>query len=166
MKVMSVPTGLTILAILAVIYFQRHDREGGAINNEEDFAGLSTRTGETHGDSRRLSRRGIIEEFPAALPMIGAHGLTEGQEDQFKIFVELGALEHEAAVDYIFERYGRGHSSYLPMTFAMTGWMETDLEAAINSFKGFLKRSPGAPWNPVPNGLFQWKGVDFHSSLA
>ena len=64
MKVMRVPIGLTILAVLVVIYFQRHDREGVTINNEEDFAGLLKPT-EIPGDFPGV---GLLRNFLPLYP--------------------------------------------------------------------------------------------------
>ena len=98
--------------------------------------------------------------------MASLHGLAPGQDSQFQVFVDLGALEGEAAVDEIFGKYKKGQDAYLPMTFAMTGWMEEDLEGALAAFKIFLKGRPVSFVHSLSEGLFQWQGESFHSGLT
>lgn len=159
------PAGLTILAVIAAIQFQSSDREGEKTGRRKELTSLSTRNGRDLESEKRLSRREIVEQFPDKFPIVAAHSLAPGQEDQFEIFSRVGALEGEAAVDLIFEKYQKGQSAYLPMTFAMIGWMETDLETALAAFKGFLSNRSPAFASSLSEGLFQWKGVRFHSGL-
>ena len=159
-------TVMIVLTGIAAFHFRPQIQEVGLKAPEEPWPKLSTRSGVEASPRKLLSKREILERFPEKLPMIGGHGLIRGQEEQFKIFADLGALEGEAAVDYIFERYGTGQSAYLPMTFAMAGWMETNMEEALLAFKGFLKTRTGRHPNPgLAGGLFEWKGVSFHSGL-
>ena len=153
------------LAAFAVVGFWAPDESEIQGPAGRDQRRLSTRdNGETQG-GRHLSKREIIEKLPASIPMVGVHGLRPGEDAQFRIFEQLGALEGEAAVDLLFEKYHKGQSAYVPMTFAMMGWMETDMEAALAAFKSFAKGRNVNFGQSFSQGLFQWQGVSFHSGL-
>ena len=84
------------------------------------------------------------------------------------IFRQPGAIDGEAAMDFLMEKYGRGSQGLCyAMGYALSGWMENDLEGALAAFGTFLRVSDGFP---VSNNfkdpyLFTWKGQDFHSGM-
>ena len=166
LRIMKKVTTLSALAVLAGIAVYdigfRGNDDGEGMAGAHDASDLSAELAEVKRGRVPLSKGEIIDRLPKAIPLVGGTSLRQGQSDHLEIFAKLGALEGEAAVDYIFERYGKGQSSYLPMTFAMKGWMETDLEAGLAAFKGFLKNGRvGFAFTLSSGGLFEWKGVGF-----
>ena len=167
---MNKTTTISALAVLAglAIYDLGFREDDGVNEGSEEIASSKPSAG---GDEVRrqrvpLSRKEIIERLPKILPLTGGTQLASGQSAQMAIFEKFGALEGEAAVDYIFQRYGKGQSAYLPMTYAMRGWLETDPDAAFAAFKGFLKNGKaGFQHSFTSSGLFEWKGVSFHSGM-
>lgn len=116
-----------------------------------------------------MSRDQVIERIPETISSIGSTSLTPEQKRRLTIFEELGAYDGEAAVDYLFEKYGKSQGTYLPMVFAMRGWMERDMDAALEAFRGFLKNGKvGFVHNINQPGahLFVWKGESFHSGTT
>ncbi|MDB4537155.1 hypothetical protein N9230_00905 [Akkermansiaceae bacterium] len=172
--------GTTIIALAALAGIAVYDigfrkDGGGGVAGAGSDLDRSVELSEVTRSRAPLSRGEIVERLPGTIPQVGGAGLSPEQRGQFEIFEKLGALEGEAAVDYVFAKYGKGASTYLPMTFAMRGWMETDLEAGLAAFKGFLKNgradfafsvSSGGPFGDSSGGLFQWKGEGFHSGIT
>ena len=162
-------TRIALAAIAGIAAFQfssSGDDSAEGVAEDSSASNLSTRNLEGERVGVRLSKREIVARMPEKLPMIGSPSLGTGYEEKMAMFVKLGALEGEAAVDFIFNKYGNGQSTYLPMTFAMTGWMENDLEAGLAAFKGFLKNGQsGFAHSISKGGLFQWKGKVFHSGM-
>lgn len=168
---MNKTTTISALAVLAgLAIFDLGFREDAGVN--EGSQEVASSRSPARGDEERrqrapLSREEIVERLPKTLPLTGGTHLASGQSAQMAIFEKFGALEGEAAVDYIFQRYGKGQSAYLPMTYAMRGWLEADPDAAFAAFKGFLKNGKaGFQVSFTSSGLFEWKGESFHSGLT
>ncbi|MGC6464810.1 MAG: hypothetical protein ACON38_08930 [Akkermansiaceae bacterium] len=168
MKRATIFSAMGILGLTALgFHFSKDGEESGEIKQaRQAFNSISERKKER--EVRSLSTRELVDRFHKQLPMVGMPRLTKEVEESMDIYRQLGAIEGEDAVDRIFQRYGNSPASFLPMTFAMAGWMEKDMEAAMSAFRGFLNRPTGfavghAPFNKM---LFKWKGVEFHSGLV
>ena len=165
-------SALAVLAGIAIYDVGFRDEGSGGEAAEKRFSsvGANEDTGERRG-REPLTRKEIVRRIPEKMGAFGSPRLTEEEKERMKIFEELGALDGEEAVDFLFEKYGKGHGTYLPMVFAMRGWMEQDMEGALAAFKGFLANGkPGFVHNLSGSGLggnlFMWKGESFHSGYS
>ena len=167
MKTITTISSLALLAGFAVYDMGLGGSDGGeeahakrdGLNRDLELTGL-TRT------RVPLSRSEIIDRLPKAVPAVSGVGLNDEQRAPLQIFEKLGELEGEAAVDFLFEKYGKSQLAYLPMIYAMRGWMEEDLEAGLVAFKGLLVNGQvGFALSHLSGELFQWKGQKFHSGL-
>jgi hypothetical protein len=119
-----------------------------------------------------LSRSEIIAQLPAVPPNFGSPFISQGQREKLDIYRQLGVVDGEASIDYLFSTISNKQSSVFAMTAALTGWMETDMEAALVAFQKLNEVTPGSPPSlqhgelPLPGSLFEWRGEHFHSGMV
>ena len=77
----------------------------------------------------------------------------ETEERNRLLFRRLGELEGEEAINYLLEKYGEEEpTTALGITFAILGWMDVDLEAALAAFQELSRsETPNLP-------SMRWKG--------
>lgn len=172
-KVETMKRATTILSLVALTglagwqFFKNDDPEGEAGVIRSSHGNFSSRKIQVSQEVESLSKREILDRFHQKLPAAVMVVLPEDLERQMEIYRQLGVLEGEEALDLIFARYGKSQSTFLPMTFAISGWMENDMEGALAAFKSFLNgKTVSFGHTPFTKGLFQWKGEEFHSGIA
>ena len=119
-----------------------------------------------------LSRSEIIARLPAVPPNFGNPFISQGQREKLDIYRQLGVVDGGESINYLFNTISNKQSSVFAMTAALTGWMETDMEAALAAFQKLNEVTPGsAPSlhhgkSPLPGSLFEWQGQHFHSGMS
>ena len=82
-----------------------------------------------------LSRSEILARLPAVPPNFGSPFISQEQRETLDIYRQLGVVDGEESINYLFNTISNKQSSVFAMTAALTGWMETDMEAALAAFQ-------------------------------